>query len=51
MGERAVLEQGLRTATLRAVTDCVVAATDEGNVDRERLQELERLHHREDADG
>ena len=51
MGERAVLEHGLRTATLRAVTDCVVAATDEGNVDRERLQELERLHHREDADG
>ena len=42
---------GSRTATLRAVTDCVVAATDESNVDRERLQELERLHHREDADG
>jgi hypothetical protein len=51
MGERAVLEHGLRTATLRAATDCVVAATDEGNVDRERLQELERLHHREDATG
>lgn len=51
MGERAALEHGVRTATLRAVTDCVVAATDEGNVDRERLQELERLHHREDAGG
>ena len=51
MGERAVLEQGLRTATLRAATDCVVAATDAGNVDRDRLQELERLHHREDAVG
>jgi CRP-like cAMP-binding protein len=51
MGERAVLEHGLRTATLRAATDCVVAATDAGNVDRERLQELERLHHREDTGG
>jgi Cyclic nucleotide-binding domain len=51
MGERAVLEQGLRTATLRAVTDCVVAATGSGSVDVERLRELERLHHREDAGG
>jgi CRP-like cAMP-binding protein len=51
LGERAVLEQGLRTATLRAATDCVVAAADAGNVDRQRLQELERLHHREDAIG
>jgi hypothetical protein len=51
MGERAVLEQGLRTATLRAATDCVVAATNAGNVDRGRLEELERLHHREDATG
>ena len=51
MGERAVLEQGVRTATLRAATDCVVAATDAANVDRGRLEELERLHHREDAIG
>ena len=51
LGERAVLEQGLRTATLRAATDCVVAATAAGNVDLERLRELERLHHREDAAG
>jgi CRP-like cAMP-binding protein len=51
LGERAVLEQGLRTATLRAATDCVVAATHAGNVDRETLQELEGLHHREDAAG
>jgi len=51
LGERAVLEQGLRTATLRAATDCVVAATDAGNVDLERLRKLERLHHREDAVG
>ena len=51
MGERAVLEQGLRIATLRTTTDCVVAATDAGSVDRDRLQELERLHHREDDGG
>jgi hypothetical protein len=49
LGERAVLEQGLRTATLRAATDCVVAATAAGNVDLDKLRELERLHHREDA--
>src|SRR5690348_8697825 len=51
LGERAALEEGLRTATLRAATDCVVAATDAGNLDRDRLRELERLHHREDAAG
>jgi Cyclic nucleotide-binding domain len=51
MGERAALERGLRTATLRAATDCVVAATDADKVDRETLRELERLHHREDAGG
>jgi Cyclic nucleotide-binding domain len=51
LGERAALEHGLRTATLRAATDCVVAATTAGNVDLDRLRELERLHHREDAAG
>ena len=51
VGERAALEQGLRTSTLRAVTDCVVAATDAENVDQDMLRELERLHHREDATG
>jgi CRP-like cAMP-binding protein len=49
LGERAVLEQGLRTATLRAATDCVVAATAAGAVDVDRLRDLERLHHREDT--
>jgi len=51
LGERAVLEQGLRTATLRAATACVVAAAPASAVDLERLRELERLHHREDATG
>jgi hypothetical protein len=49
MGERAVLERGLRTATLCAVTDCVVAVTHADSVDREKLAELERLHHRENT--
>ena len=51
LGERAMLEQGLRTSTLRAVTDCVVAATDADNVDQDKLRELGRLHHREDTAG
>jgi CRP-like cAMP-binding protein len=50
MGERAVLEQGLRTATLRAATDCVVAATGSASVDLDKLRDLERLHHREEND-
>jgi hypothetical protein len=51
VGERALLEQGLRTSTLRAVTDCVVAVTDADNVDLDKLRDLERLHHREDTVG
>ena len=51
LGERAVLERGLRTATLRAATDCVVAAAAADAVDPDRLRELEHLHHREDAVG
>jgi hypothetical protein len=52
MGERALLEGGRRTATLRAVSDCVVAATGPGTVDTDRLRELSELHRREDgADG
>lgn len=49
MGERALLEGGLRTATLRAVSDCVVAATGPGAVDVDRLRELSQLHRREDS--
>jgi CRP-like cAMP-binding protein len=49
LGERAVLEQGLRTATLRAATDCVVAVTGAGHVDQDKLRELDLLHHREDT--
>jgi hypothetical protein len=49
MGERALLEGGARTATLRAVTDCKVAAVSAGSVDPEKLAELARGHRREDA--
>lgn len=49
MGERALLEGGARTATLRAVTDCKVAAVRADNVDRDKLAELALAHRREDA--
>ncbi len=48
MGERGVLEGGARTATLRAVTDCKVAAVSADNLDTEKLAELARSHRRED---
>jgi CRP-like cAMP-binding protein len=47
VGERAILEQGLRTASLRAVTDCVVAVAAKDAIDREALARLVALHRRE----
>lgn len=47
-GERALLEDGVRTATLRTVTDCVVAVAGRDQVDRDRLAELAAPRHRED---
>jgi CRP-like cAMP-binding protein len=47
LGERAVLEGGARTATLRAVTDCKVAAVPSDRIDREKLAELSTGHRRE----
>ena len=49
VGERAALGDGRRTATLRAVTDCVVAAAASGQIDRASLASLAEGHHREDA--
>ena len=46
-GERAVLEGGLRTATLRAVTDCKVAAVPADRIDLDKLAELSGGHRRE----
>jgi hypothetical protein len=51
VGERALLEHGRRTATLRAVTDCVVAIAAKDQVDRDSLARLAEQHHREDAGG
>ena len=48
LGERALLEQGTRTSTLRAATSCKVAAASPGQVDREALAELAQGHRRED---
>ena len=42
LGERAVLEGGRRTATLRAVTDCKVAAVPVDQIDPQRLDRAGR---------
>jgi hypothetical protein len=49
VGERALLEDGRRTATLRAVTGCVIAAAAR-QIDRGALARLAGQHHREDTD-
>jgi len=50
VGERAVLEGGRRTATVRAVTDCVVATAARDQINRDSLARLADLHRREDQD-
>lgn len=49
LGERALLEGGKRTATLRAVTPCRVAVASEDKVDRPRLTALAANHRREEV--
>jgi hypothetical protein len=49
LGERAVLEGGLRTSTLIAVTPVRVAVAPADAVDRARLAELARSHRREES--
>ncbi len=49
LGERAALQGGLRTATLRAVTDCKVASVPATAVDQHALIELADEHRREEA--
>jgi len=48
LGERAVLEGGLRTSTLRAATKCKVAVASGEQVDPAALAELSAGHRRED---
>jgi hypothetical protein len=47
LGERAVLEGGRRTATLRALTKCRVAVATADQIDRAALEELSASHKRE----
>jgi hypothetical protein len=49
LGERAILEGGLRTSTNRARTACRVAVANSDAVDREKLERLSETHRREDA--
>jgi CRP-like cAMP-binding protein len=49
LGERAVLEGGTRTSTLRCVTACRVAAVKADHIDTDRLAELASGHRREQA--
>jgi hypothetical protein len=48
VGERAALEGGHRTATLRAITNCHVATAPAEQLDRAALAQLVAGHHRED---
>ncbi len=48
LGERAILEGGRRTSTLRAGTNCRVAVAAAGTVDLPALKELSEGHRRED---
>jgi hypothetical protein len=50
-GEGALLKHGHRTATLRAVTNCVIATAAKDQIDPDSLARLAGLHHREDAHG
>jgi hypothetical protein len=48
LGERAIIEGGVRTATLTAVTACRVAVAGAGDIDRSALVELSGGHRREE---
>ncbi|HVL99986.1 MAG TPA: cyclic nucleotide-binding domain-containing protein [Egibacteraceae bacterium] len=48
VGERALLEGGIRTATLRTATPCRIAVASEDRIDRQALAELSSHHRREE---
>ena len=50
LGERAMLERGRRTATLKALTPCRVAVAARSVLDEDALRELASGHNRESAD-
>jgi hypothetical protein len=49
LGERAVLEGGVRTSTLRAATKCRVAVAKGDQLDRKVLEQISEGHRREHA--
>ena len=49
LGERALLEGGIRTSTLRAVTACRVAVAKDADIDRAKLEEISAGHRREES--
>jgi hypothetical protein len=49
VGERAVLESGKRTASLCALTDCIVAVAAAGQLDQDKLRTLAAEHQREET--
>ena len=49
LGERALLEGGTRTSTLRAVTACKVAVVTADQVEPAKLAELAGGHRREEG--
>jgi len=51
LGERAALEQGRRTATIRALTDCRIVSYPAVALPAEDLRELATFHRREDQPG
>jgi hypothetical protein len=48
VGERAILEEGLRTSTVRATTPLRVAVAAKDRIDVAKLRALGETHHRED---
>jgi CRP-like cAMP-binding protein len=49
LGERALVEDGRRTATLRALTDARVAVAAREQIDLAALETVSEGHHRENA--
>ncbi|HUQ64370.1 MAG TPA: cyclic nucleotide-binding domain-containing protein, partial [Acidimicrobiales bacterium] len=49
LGERAILEGGARTSTLRAATRCKIAVAAPDDVDSEKLRIISEGHRREDG--
>jgi hypothetical protein len=47
-GERAILEGGVRTSSIRAATDCTLAVAGAAEIDRDALIELSSGHRREE---